>query len=114
MNVRTSRQGLTALRVALSIAIIASVTSVGLCGTSNAAPQSGREDASFRVAHASPDAPAVSVLVDGDPLIREVSFGIVTGYRTIAPGTRTIEVATAGQDGRTLFMGDLEIDAGRN
>jgi hypothetical protein len=56
--------------------------------------------ASLRVAHSSADAPAVDVYVAGvgDPLIRDLSYGEVSGYIDVAARTYTIEVRQAGAD----------------
>jgi len=55
------------------------------------------EQAYVRAAHASPDAPAVDVFVDGNAVLEEVEFGTISGYLELPPGEYTFEVAPAGQ-----------------
>ncbi len=50
-----------------------------------------------RVVHASPDAGTVDVYVDGAALLTNFTFGTVTNYVSVAPGTHTIKVAPAGK-----------------
>jgi len=49
-----------------------------------------------RVVHASPDAPAVDIWVDGQKALESLPFGEYTDYVTLQPGQRTIDVAVAG------------------
>lgn len=49
-----------------------------------------------RVAHASPDAPAVDVYVNDDAVLTNVPFKTVSNYLELAPGTYTFRVAPAG------------------
>lgn len=55
-------------------------------------------DARVRVVHASPDAPAVDILVEGEPAITDVSFGEVTPYASLRAGQYDVEVVPGGQD----------------
>ncbi|NKE36138.1 DUF4397 domain-containing protein [Natronococcus sp. JC468] len=51
-----------------------------------------------RVAHLSPDAPNIDVYVDGERVREGISYGTVTDYRDLEPGTYTIQVVPAGED----------------
>lgn len=53
-----------------------------------------------RLAHASPDAPAVDVYADGGdaPLFEDVAFGETTNYVGVAAGTYALDVRPAGGD----------------
>ena len=55
----------------------------------------GAGPAKVRVAHLSPDAPAVDVWVDGALTLASVSFPTVSGYLELAPGTYSIQVRAA-------------------
>ena len=47
---------------------------------------------SVRVIHLSPNAPAVDILVDGDTLFEDISFGEGTDYVDLNPGTYNVNV----------------------
>lgn len=59
-----------------------------------AAAQSG--NARVRVIHASPDAPAVDVFVDGTAALTNVAFPAISDYLDVPAGARRIQVAPAG------------------
>lgn len=62
----------------------------------------------LRVAHASPDAPAVDVLVDGDAVLEDLEFRDVTDYLKVPAGEYTVEVGTS-EDDATVF-GRVDVD----
>jgi hypothetical protein len=51
-----------------------------------------------RVAHLSPDAPNIDIYVDGERVRESISYGTITDYRDLAPGTYTIQVVPIGED----------------
>ncbi len=53
--------------------------------------------ARVRVIHASPDAPAVDVFVDGNAVLTNVAFPAISQYLTLPAGAHTVAVAPAGQ-----------------
>ncbi|ARS91216.1 DUF4397 domain-containing protein [Natrarchaeobaculum aegyptiacum] len=55
-------------------------------------------DFQTRVAHLSPDAPTIDIYVDGERVREGISYGTVTDYRDLAPGTYTIQVVPTGVD----------------
>lgn len=55
-------------------------------------------DAAVRVAHFSPDAPDVDVYVDGTQVLADVSYGTVSEYLEIAPGTYTVQITPSEED----------------
>ncbi|WP_336023500.1 DUF4397 domain-containing protein [Halobellus salinisoli] len=59
----------------------------------------GAEESRVRALHASPDAPAVDVAVEGEeePLISELAFGEASDYATVPSGAYTLEVRAAGE-----------------
>lgn len=65
------------------------------------------DTATLRVAHASPDAPAVDVYVDGAKAVSGLSFRSVTQYLEVPTGTREIAVNVAGTD--TTVFGPSEV-----
>lgn len=64
-------------------------------------------DANIRVLHASPDAPAVDVFVDGSEAISDLAFDEMTDYVAVPGGDHNIQVFPASADG----TGDPVIDA---
>jgi len=66
-----------------------------------------------RVAHASPDAPAVDVFVDGNAVLEDVVFGTISDYLELDPGEYRIEVAPAGQGrGAAVIQTTASVSAG--
>lgn len=68
---------------------------------------SAGSDANVRVLHASPDAPAVDVFVDGTEAISDLAFDAITDYVALPAGDHNIQVFPASADG----SGDPVIDA---
>jgi hypothetical protein len=71
--------------------------------------------AGVRVGHFSPDAPPVDVYVNGNAVLPDVSFGVISGYLYVPAGTYTIEVVAAGADpadGAVIGPVDLTFDGG--
>lgn len=55
--------------------------------------------ADLRVVHASPDAPAVDIVVNDGfsaPLVEDLAFGSATGFVSVPPATYNVKVAAAG------------------
>lgn len=61
------------------------------------------ETAQIRAVHASPDAPAVDIYVEGDntPIATNVAYGAATGYVTVPTGTYNIQLRPSGADSST-------------
>ena len=62
-----------------------------------AAQDAAEADATLRVVHASPGAPEVDVLVDGQPLMEGVAYGTASQYAAITPEEHRIQVVPTGQ-----------------
>ena len=89
---RVSRHG--GSRRARRLALLALLAIVGLTAVpASAAAQSGQ--AMVRVAHFSPNAPAVDVYVNGNKTLSDVSFGTVSQYLEVPPDRYTFEVRPA-------------------
>lgn len=69
------------------------------------------DEAGLRVAHASPDAPAVDVLVDGAAVIEGLEFRSVTDYLELATGEYDIAVNVAGTDDTVFSADSVELEA---
>jgi hypothetical protein len=70
------------------------------------------ESARLRVAHASPDAPDVDVLVDGDTVLSGVSFRSVTGYLSLEPAEYEMIITAADDPETVAFEGTVSVEAG--
>ncbi|MFC7203544.1 DUF4397 domain-containing protein [Haloferax namakaokahaiae] len=67
---------------------------------------------SLRVAHLSPDAPNVDVLVDGEAVLTDVPFGTVSDYLMVDEGTYQVTVQAAGDPETVVFDESLDLAAG--
>jgi hypothetical protein len=75
--------------------LLAATTMTAACSDDddNTGPEG---EARVRVVHASPDAPAVDVLVDGAPVLSGVPYLAASDYLEVAPGSRNLAVNAAG------------------
>ncbi len=74
------------------------------------------DTAKVRVVHASPDAPAVDVYVNGDLTLEEVPFKADSGYLEVPAGTHDVEVFASGTEyaaGEGVLQADLTVEAGK-
>ncbi|WP_277555097.1 DUF4397 domain-containing protein [Halobaculum limi] len=117
------RQQLTArLAVVLAAVLVGSVvlTGAAFAGPTASAPQptanvavqedgpTTQETAYLRIVHASPDAPAVDVLVNNETVADDLAFGNSTGYLEVGAGDYNVTVTTA--DGETVvYEGSLTV-----
>ncbi len=69
------------------------------------------EETSVRVIHASYDAPAVDIWVDGAVAISNLAYGSSSGYAALPAGTRNIKVSPAGATSPIVIDVDLQVDA---
>ena len=78
------------------------ISGVGSSATASSdhEPNDQPTDTGFRtrVAHLSPDAPNVDIYVEGEQVREGISYGTVTDYRDLPPGTYTVQVVPAGED----------------
>lgn len=63
----------------------------------NPASPGGSTDSYLRVAHLSPDAPAVDVWVDGSVVLQDIAFGDFSSYLKLNSGNHRIQVSPANQ-----------------
>jgi hypothetical protein len=71
-------------------------------------------DARVRVAHLSPDAPAVDVWVNGTPAFTNLGFEEFTDYAELPAGTYNVKVEPAGANGAGPFVIDADLDLSGN
>lgn len=104
---------ITSLPVA-ALAVLA-VLSLAGCGEDNNSNPAAPAPASARVmaVHASPDAPAVDLLVDGVVAGAGLAFPSNTSYLSVPAGTRNVKVNVAGTT-TTVIDANLPVSAGGN
>lgn len=77
---------------------------------SHAAERSAR----VRVVHASPDAPAVDIYLNGKAAARNLAYTKATPYLSVKPGTYRVQVTPAGADpGRAVIDAKVMLDPGK-
>jgi hypothetical protein len=72
--------------------------------------------AQLRVIHASPDAPAVDVVVNdnfGAPVLEDVPFPAVSDYLTVPGGAYNVKVTPANNPGVIVIDANVTLDAGK-
>src|SRR5215218_2291328 len=67
-------------------------------------------DATVRVIHASPGAPEVDVLIDGQPLLERVAYGTASDYVAITAEEHRLQIIPTGQTADAAVV-DETIDA---
>lgn len=98
------------MRISVWMLVLAAVAVVGLAPFASGA--FAQEDGRVRVVHASPDAPAVDVLVDGSAAFEGVAFGEITDYAALAAGTYGVQVVPAGETEPVVIDADLPVAGG--
>ena len=88
--------------------VIAGSFLLAACGSDDDAPQT-----ELRVIHASPDAPKVNVLLDGDAVLTEVDYKGGSGLETLDRGTYdiTVDAITPGGEATVITVNDAVLDA---
>jgi hypothetical protein len=97
------------------------VVVLGTAGSTAGLPTaSAADDGYLRLAHLSPDTPAVDVYVDSvaDPdvgiVLEGVGYGGVSDYQTVPPGSYTVAMRSAGAEADTpaVLSTTVQVDAG--
>jgi hypothetical protein len=96
----------------LALAALALAGTVLAVNPLASAQQPPSDMAMVRVVHASPDAPAVDVWLDGQPAIRGLAFGQFTGHTPVPAGNHRVQVTPAGaQSDSAVIDTNLELSA---
>lgn len=94
--------------ISVAFALVFSLLAAGVMADSHTAK--------LRVVHASPDAPAVDVYVNGELTLEEVPFKAASDYLEVPAGTHTVEVFAAGTEyaeGEAALQEDITVEAGQ-
>lgn len=86
------------------LALTTTTTLLAACGS-----DSDDDYAYVRVLHASPDAPAVDVLVDGKAVLTNVQFQQGSGYLRVDEGARTLALRVSGTTGDPVLSGKFNL-----
>lgn len=95
-----------------ALALLAFIPLAG-CGKDDPNPVSPTPQARVMAVHASPDAPAVDLLVDGVEVGADLAYPNNTGYLTVGAGTRNVKVNVANST-TTVIDANLPVSAGRD
>jgi hypothetical protein len=98
-------------RFALTATALAAVLGVMGCGNDDSNPLAPTPPARLMAVHASPDAPAVDLLVDGSVAGTGLAFPGNTDYLEVPAGTRNLKVTVAGTS-TTVIDADVPVAAG--
>ena len=88
---------------------------VVLTGAGSAEIQDVGTPADLRVVHASPDAPAVDIVVNDDfpqPLVESLAFPDFTPFVSVPPATYNVKVTAENNPGAIVIDADLDLAAG--
>ena len=97
----------------LAIAALALISVVGCGDDDDDNPVAPVSQARVMAVHASPDAPAVDLLVDNVVVGSGLAYPGNTAYLNVAPGTRNVKVNVAGTS-TTALSADLAVTGGVN
>ena len=110
---KSTQRGRGLISLLLTFVAIAGLVGLALPGSARA-QEDQEPDATLRIVHASPGAPAIDVLVDGQPFATNVAFGVATDYAPIPAGDYKVQVVATGQTADTAVIDmDLEAESGK-
>ena len=93
---------------------LAPISIVGLNGTASFVINDVETPADLRVVHASPDAPAVDIVVNDDfanPLVPNLSFPDFTDFVSVPPATYNVKVTDSATQGVVPIDVNLDLEA---
>jgi len=99
--------GLATLGLTITADAAAPLNALGLAD----APEGNGGGARVRVLHASPDAPAVDVWVDGSKVFSDIEFEESTAFVEVPAGTYNVQVVPAGATMPVVIEADLTLMA---
>lgn len=98
--------------VGVALLVVTGFVGLGVATTVDSASQDS-EEGQLRVAHLSPDAPAVDVLVEGDVALENVEFGTVSDYLAVPAGHLNVTIQTSENE-TVVFDGNVSVEADTN
>lgn len=94
----------------IAVSLVGSAIAMGAAIQHEPATPDTQEKTHLRVVHASPDAPAVDVMVENETVLSNVSFGAVSDYLTLSAGTYNVTIASSGNNSTTVFDGEVTLE----
>jgi hypothetical protein len=108
----SSRKLRSSLRVGAAALLLALIVA-SFTASRGVAQDRTEEGASVRFVHASPDAPAVDIVVDGAALAEGVNFGDASDYLPLPSGKHQVEVVPSGESaGSAVLDEEIDLDGG--
>jgi len=94
--------------------VVALASAIGVLAVFSAASAQPANEARIRVLHASPDAPAVDIFLDGQKAITNLAFDAITDYVKVPAGAHNVKVFPAPSDGSgtPAIEADVTLSAG--
>lgn len=89
--------------------LVALMLAVPMAWGQTQAPAAVTQDAYLRFVHASPDAPAVDVYINGQPAFSDLAFKSVTTFRAVAAGPHKVQVRRHNDPNAIVFETNLEL-----
>ncbi len=83
------------------------------CSDDEENPMASNPTSSVMIVHASPNAPAVDILVDNSPALSGLTFPANTGYVNLPSGQRNVKVNAANST-TTVINENLTLDANKH
>ncbi|WP_236784867.1 MULTISPECIES: DUF4397 domain-containing protein [Alteribacter] len=97
----------------LMTSMLAGVMVFSIFSVTALADDHGDDDAWVRIVHASPDAPAVDVTVNGDVAVEGAAFKDATDYLELPAGEHDVAIYPAGEHDEPVIEATLEVAAGQ-
>jgi len=100
----------------VKVAMVCAAFALAACDSSNKVPKAEPADTFFdlQVLHASPDAPAVNVLVNGAVALADVDYKSGSGLISLEAGTYTLQVDGILPGGSATVIGPVDVAFARN
>ena len=94
--------------------VVALAAAIGVLAVFSAASAQTANETRIRVLHASPDAPAVDIFLDGQKAITNLAFDAITDYVKVPAGAHNVKVFPAPSDGSgtPAIEADVTLSAG--
>lgn len=110
-----NRPAMKGLGVILACVLaLTALASFGGASTARAADESVKPDATIRVLNASPGAPALDVLINGQPLVQNLAFGAPSSYASLKADSYKVQVVPSGQAAsNAIAEKDFDADSGQ-
>jgi len=91
-------------RFGITVALCLAMLVLPLAVHHSGAQDPTETDASVRIVHASPDAPAVDVIVDGAVVASNLTFGQITDAISVSPAAHQLQIVPTGQDAASAVI----------